>query len=360
MFSDSLSKMKLLASVLFCGSLFAAGKLDLYFINPEDGNAVLMVSPSGESMLIDSAVPMEKSAARILDALRAAGVKQIDYLVTSHYDNDHFGTVKMLAEKVPIRNFIDHGPPLHPDASNRNPVYINYVKEREKGRHLVPEPGETIPMKGVAVKVVTNQGRVLPAPPDAAGMSNPACWMTHLRTENHDEDSQSVGLLVTFGKFRFIDLGDLTWNVSYRLFCPSNKVGTVDLYMITHHGLSLDPEAVGQHSSVTCCNPAEVYGLHPRVAILSSGEDYKIRISTPEGSQTVRHSAGLEDIWQIHYQAQGGKANNAPEQFVACLNTVDCQGGDWIKVSADEDGAFTVTNKRNGFSKTYPAPKAAR
>jgi competence protein ComEC len=353
----------LAAFAICCTSLFAAGKLELYFINPEDGNAVLMVSPSGESMLIDSAVPMEKSATRILDAMRAAGVKQIDYLVTSHYDNDHFGTVKMLAEKVPILNFVDHGPPLHPDSSNKNPVFINYAKEREKGKHIVPESGEGIGMKGVDVRVVTNQGRVLQEPLAGLGIStapNPACWMTHLQDENHDEDSQSLGLFITFGKFRFIDLGDLTWNVSYRLFCPFNKVGPVDLYLITHHGLSLDKEAVGELSSVTCCNPAEVYGLHPRVAILSSGEDYKIRISTPEGWQTVRHSAGLEDIWQIHYQAQGGMDNNAPEPFVACYNTVDCQGGDWIKVTAAEDGSFTVTNKRNGFTKTYAARKDGR
>ena len=351
----------LAALVVGCSLLTAAGKtLDIYFINPEDGNAVLVVSPSGESMLLDSAVPMEQSAIRILAAMQAAGVKQIDYLVTSHYDADHFGTVKMLAEKVRIVNFVDHGPPLHPESSEKNPVYINYVKEREKGKHIVPEPGDKIALKGVDVQVVTNQGRVLPEASASAVAPNPACWMTHLKDENGDEDSQSLGVLLTFGKFRFIDLGDLTWNVSYRLFCPSNKVGPVDLYMITHHGLSLDKEAVGKLSTVSCCNPAEVYGLHPRVAILSSGEDYKIRVSTPEGWQTVRHSAGLEDIWQIHDLAQGGKANNAPEPFIACYNTVDCQGGDWIKVSAAEDGSFTVTNKRNGFSKQYAARKESR
>ena len=181
--------------------------------------------------------------------------------------------------------------------------------------------------------------------------------MTDPREENHDEDSQSVGVLFTYGKFRFIDLGDLTWNVSYRLFCPVNKVGTVDLYLITHHGLSMDRDALGDLSTASCCTPAEVYGLHPRVAVLSSGEDYKLRVSTPRGWQTVRRSPGLEDIWQLHYMAAGGKANNAPEQFVACYNIVDCQGGDWIKATALQDGSFTVTNKRNGFTKHYAARK---
>jgi competence protein ComEC len=349
-----------LALVLFF-RLTAAKTLDLYFINPEDGNAVLVVSPSGESMLLDSAVPSQPSADRILAAMQAAGLKQLDYLVTSHYDNDHFGAVSAIAARFPIRNFVDHGPPLHPEASERNPVYINYVKAREKGSHAVPQPGDRVPIKGVDVQVVTNQGHVLESALEGAGAANPACWNTHLKSENEDEDGQSLGVLLAFGKFRFIDLGDLTWNVSYRLFCPSNKVGPVDLYLITHHGLSLDREAVGDRLwTVSCCNPAEVYGLHPRVAILSSGEDYKLRVSTPEGWQTVRRSPGLEDIWQIHYLAQGGLANNAPEPFIACYNTVDCQGGDWIKVSAAEDGSFTVTNRRNGFSKHYAARKDGR
>jgi hypothetical protein len=238
-----------------------------------------------------------------------------------------------------------------------NPNYNNYVQAREKGNHIVPAPGDRLPMEGVDVQVVSNQGRVLTAPLAGGGAANPACWMTHLKDDNHDEDSQSVGVLITFGKFRFIDLSDLTWNVSYRLFCPANKVGPVDVYFVTHHALTMDKEASGALYSASCCSPAEVYGLHPRVALLSSDEDYKTRISTPEGWQTVRHSPGLEDIWQIHYLAAGGKDNNTSEPFVACLNTVDCQGGDWIKTSVAEDGSFTVTNKRNGFSKQYPARK---
>lgn len=164
------------ALTLACHSLYAAGKkLDIYFINPEDGNAVLVVSPSGESMLLDSAVPMQASADRILAAMQAAGIKQIDYLVTSHYDNDHFGAVKMLAEKVPILNFVDHGPPMIPAASEKNRVYLDYVKARAKGKEIVPQPREKIGIQGIDAQVVTNQGRVLSQPwPARARPTRPA------------------------------------------------------------------------------------------------------------------------------------------------------------------------------------------
>jgi competence protein ComEC len=206
--------------------------------------------------------------------------------------------------------------------------------------------------------VVTSAGRVLSTPLPGAVVPSPGCFMTPERIENEVEDGQSVGLLISFGKFRFIDLGDLTWNISYRLFCPENKIGPVDLYMMTHHGLSIDREAQGAELwSASSCAPAEVYGLHPRVAVLSAGEDYVGRLSTPEAWQTTRSSPGLEDIWELHYQAQGGPQNNSEEKFIACDNVNDCRGGTWIRVSAEQDGAFTVTNRRNGFSKRYEARK---
>ncbi len=163
-----------------------------------------------------------------------------------------------------------------------------------------------------------------------------------------------------YGKFRFADFGDLTWNKSYRLFCPDNMVGTADLYLITHHDISQDYKGAGPWEwGRASAPPAESHGLHPRAAILSAREDYIGRVATSEAWRDTRSSPGLEDIWQLHYQTQGGKLYNAPEPFIANMNTVDDQAH-YIKVSAELDGSFTIVNSRNGFIKRYPARKAAK
>jgi competence protein ComEC len=344
--------------------LFAARTLDIYFIDVDHGNAVLVVSPTGQSMLLDSGPVGHLYTQRILETMKAAGVKQIDYFVVSHYHWDHFGTIEELGSQVPVLNFVDHGPNVEHDRTpefykkwgitKSHPDYDRYVKAREKGNHIVPAPGDRLPVTGIDALVVSSAGKILGKPLPGAGAPSPGCFMTPERIENEVEDGQSLGLLISFGKFRFIDLGDLTWNISYRLFCPENKIGRVDLYMMSHHGLSIDKEAQGEQLwSASSCSPAEVYGLHPRVAVLSAGEDYVGRLATPEAWQTTHSSPGLEDIWELHYQAQGGALNNPDEKFVACDNVNDCHGGTWIKVSAEQDGSFTVTNKRNGFSKRY-------
>jgi hypothetical protein len=339
--------------VLGSTPLPAAETLDIYVFNVDLGNAVLVVTPADQGMLLDAGPPGEKYLNRILRGMKDAELKQIDYLVISHYHWDHYGTVAELAEKVPIRHYIDHGPSIE----KTNALYELYVKTRDKGDHLAAKPGDKIPLQGVEVQVLTSAGQVIAAPVKGGGGFNSACWLSHLRVENEVEDVQSVGVLVEFGKFRFVDLGDVPWNLSCRLFCPENKVGPADVYLITHHAISRGREECGDALWGACsCPPCEVYGLRPRVAILSTNEDYVTRLATPEAWQTIRLSPGLEDIWQTHYQAQGGPANNAPEQFIACPNVVHDEG-DWIKVSAHADGSFSVTNQRNGFTKQYPARK---
>jgi beta-lactamase superfamily II metal-dependent hydrolase len=361
-FSHLLS-LAIFSGVSCAGAGFARETLDLYFIDARLGNAVLVVTPAGEAMLIDAGPAGSDITARILAAMQDAGVKQLDHVVVSHYHWDHFGTIPELAQKVPIRNYVDHGasPWEERDPYWQPQITKQYVATRDKGKHMAVAPGDPIPLKGAEVMVVASGGGALKRPLPGAGGDNPACWLAGMRAENRTEDGESVAVVVSFGQFRFADFGDLTWNNSVRLFCPENKVGPVDLYLITHHAMSMDDDMVGaEEGSSACCPPAEVYGLRPRVAILSAPEAYIFELGTPEAFQRVRLMAGLEDIWQTHYQGQGGDKNNAPEAFIACPYGDDCQGGDWIKVSAREDGSFTVTNKRNGFTKTYPARERSR
>lgn len=316
----------------------AAKDLQVYFIDVEGGQATLFVSPSGESMLVDTGWSGHNSrdADRIAAVAKHAGVKKIDYLVITHYHEDHVGGVPQLAAKLPIRNFVDHGESVEHDRRS-NELYKAYSEYREKGTHLQVKPGDTVPIKGIEVKVLTAAGNEIADPLMGAGEANPLCAADKLRERDETENARSVGTLITFGKFRAIDLGDLTWNKEHDLVCPNNKVGKVDLYITTHHGMDMSG------------SEAIVHALHPRVAIMDNGAR---KGGTPPAWQAMHNSPGIEDIWQLHFAVEGGKDNNSPDMFIA---NIDEQGdqGNWIRLTVHPDGSFTVYNSRNKHTKTY-------
>ena len=315
----------------------AAPKLQIYFIDVEGGQATLFVSPSGESMLVDSGWPDAggRDAARIVAAAKLAGVKQIDYLVITHYHMDHVGGVPQLAARIPIRTFIDHGPSVEHGAE-ADQLVAAYTKAREKGQHLVVKPGDLIPIHGFRVQVLTAAGDEIAQPLPGAGAPNPLCAGAKQRETDPSENARSVGLLITYAKFSMVDLGDLTWNKELGLACPDNKIGTVEVYLSTHHGLDQSGA------------PPLVHALHPLVAIMNNGAR---KGGSAEAWETVHGSPGLEDLWQLHYALESGKAHNAPEAFIA--NPEEHCQGNWIKLEAAPDGRFTVSNGRNGNTKTY-------
>lgn len=342
----------------------ASRTLDIYVIDVEGGNATLFVSPTGESLLMDTGnagAAAPRDAGRIVEALQAAGVKQIDHLIITHWHGDHFGGLAELAKQVPIREFIDHGPNTQPGQLADNFLQNTYPKLYAGAKHTVAKPGDTIAMAGLQVRVVTSAGQTIQAPLRGAGRPNPYC-PEYQPGQNNAEDPQSVGIHVTYGKFRTIHLGDLTKNKEFGLMCPNNRIGTVDLLLGLHHG---------QASSNS---PVLVYALHPRVAIMNDGTR---KGGEPEVMRTVHSSPGLEDLWQLHFSLLSGQEYTVPGMFIA--NTTDEQGAAmpiapvpapppgpgappppahngkayWIKVSARPDGSFTVTNTRNDFSKTY-------
>ncbi len=342
----------------------ATGSLDVYFIDVEEGSSILFVAPAGESMLVDAGSKGNggRDVERVLSVLKQAGVSKIDYLVVTHYHNDHYGAVPELARRVPVANFVDHGPSVetaktkewqkHWELGTDDALYNEYVEARSRGRYLVVKPGDTIPVKGINVRTVTAAGQGITTPLPGGGAANPYCAVTPLRSEDETEDGQSVGILVTFGGFRLAFLGDVTWNKLRRLFCPNNPVGTVDVYVTSHHAMSVDRETGGEVRWGRSGTPeAEVHALRPRVAILNYGERYH-RVGTPRGWRIIRNSPGLEDFWQVHYQTGGGPENNVPESFIANLSAKEC-AGHWLRVSARRDGSFTVANSRTGFSKNY-------
>ena len=343
----------------------AAKTLDIYVIDVEGGNATLFVTPNKESLLIDTGnagpTAAKRDAGRIEDALKDAGLQQIDHLIITHWHGDHFGGLAELASKVPIREFIDHGPNVQPGELADNFLKDTYPQLIAKAKHTVAKPGDKIAMNGTDIVVVASAGQLIQKPLPGGGKANPYC-SAYKPAENNAEDPFSVAVHLTYGKFRTVHLGDLTRNKEFEMMCPINRLGTVDLFLGLHHG-------VGSSNS-----PVMVHALHPRVAIMNNGTR---KGGEPEVMKVIHSSPDLEDLWQMHFSLLSGQEYTVPGMFIA--NETDNQPpmmplapvpapapgpnvppppahegkAYWIKVSAQRDGTFTVTNQRNGFSKTY-------
>ncbi len=334
-------KLFLIVSLAFLSaSLRAADTLDVYFIDVEGGQSTLFVTPSGKSMLVDTGWPgfNGRDAERIVTVAKAAGVTRLDYVVITHYHMDHVGGVPQLAARIPVGTYVDHGRCVE-TGKEADDLVRAYVHERDRASHLIVRAGDQIPIEGTNVRVVAAAGQAIQRPLAGAGEPNPFCAACKPRAVDPSENAQSIGMVITFGKFRMIDLGDLTWNKELALVCPVNKLGTVDVYLSTHHGLD-------QSNS-----PAIVDALHPRVAVTNNGAT---KGGSLEAMQTIRTSPGIEDVWQLHYAQNAGPENNTREPFI--VNVDQDASVSWIKVSADLDGGFSVTNSRNGETKNY-APR---
>jgi beta-lactamase superfamily II metal-dependent hydrolase len=329
----------LTTAILLAPLLHAAKPLEVYFIDVEGGQSTLIVSPSGQSMLIDTGWRgyNNRDTERIVAAAKNAHIKQIDYVLITHYHRDHVGGVMQLADKMKIGTFVDHGPNME-DSKVTREDYADYEKTLPKAQHLVVKPGDKIPVKGLDVTVLSAAGDLIRSPLPGAGQPNPACATAEKKEVDTSENARSLGTLISFGSFRMLDLGDLTWNKELGLVCPNNLIGAVDVYLTTHHGLD-------QSGS-----PQIVDAIHPRVAIMNNGAK---KGGMPSAWQIVKDSPGLEDIWQLHYSIAGGADHNARDSYIANVDEI-CEGK-YIKLTAEADGSFTVFNARNKFEHAYPA-----
>jgi len=321
---------------LLASPVRAAQGLKVYFIDVEGGQSTLLVSPTGQSMLVDTGWPGfdGRDADRIVAAAKLAGVKQIDYLVVTHYHMDHVGGVTQLAARIPIRNFVDHGESIE-SGKNAEELYNAYLAVRAKGKHILAVPGAKIPIRGLDVTILTAAGKHITRALPGSGAPNLLCNGATLKETDPTENAQSIGMLIRFGEFRMIDLGDLTWNKEHDLMCPDNRVGRVDVYLSSHHGVD--------ESGSTLL----VHALDPRVAIINNGAK---KGGSPSAWQVIHSTTRLLDLWQLHYAEAGGDANNTSDQLIANRNSEE---GNWIKLDVQSNGGFTVTNSRNGYSKAY-------
>ena len=341
--------------------------LRIYLVDVEGGNATLFVSPSGESMLMDTGNGGEnadRDVGRIMAAVGDAGVGQIDHMITTHWHADHYGGLAEAGNANP------HWPLHRPRADDREHVraFIDgpYRDLYGAARRTVVTPGDTVPLNGVDVQVMVSAGQVLERALPGAGDPNPHCAEFERQAEDLGDNAQSVGVHIAFGQFRGLHLGDLTANKEFELMCPTNPIGAVDLYIVSHHGLA------GSGA------PVLVHGIAPRVAIMNNGTR---KGGAPKAMMTLHTAPRLQDLWQLHFSLVSGQEYTVPGLFIA--NLIDSQpdsmplaplpppppgsnaaqppvhngAAHWIKVDARRDGTFTVTNSRNGFSKSYEASR---
>jgi beta-lactamase superfamily II metal-dependent hydrolase len=316
-----------------------ARQLLIYAVDVEGGQATLIVSPSGASLLIDTGWPTSdgRDASRIQQAMHDAGISRIDHLLVTHFHHDHVGGVPELVNRVPIGEFLDHGPNREDSDITRADYAAYQTAVQGKPRRIV-KPGDTINIPGLDVTVLTADGEHIASVPGVKPTPNPYCASEPKWDLDETENPRSAGVLVTFGKFRFLDLGDLTKAKEIPLVCPVNFIGTVDLYLVNHHGFNLSN------------SKAFVDAIHPRVAIMDNGAH---KAGSPEAWQTVHESPGLLDLWQLHTAEDSDAAHNSPDALIANPKSASPDGA-YLKVQASADGSFSVMNTRTSQTKTYP------
>ena len=322
---------------------------DIYWVDVEGGAATLAVAPSGESLLIDTGFPGsdDRDAKRIFAAAQEAGLSRIDHLIITHYHTDHVGGLEALAEMIPIGWCYDHG--TNTEESNQRWVdaYLRVCGDKRS----VAEAGQRIPFGGVEVDVVASDGRII-SDPINGGAANPLCATAEQKAQASPENQCSVGVLITYGRFTFLDLGDFNWAKEVELSCPVNLVGEVTVYQTSRHAAFDDAGS-----------PTQLYAIKPQVVVVNNGPRKGLGGTSPGFDEVMtRHyqriagSPGLEGVWQGHRSlfAPGSEDNTAEEMIANLEETADCEGH-WMRASVGPDGTFTMLNSRNRHSRSYTA-----
>ncbi len=332
----------LVAAVWTSPSPKAKKELQVYFVDVEGGQATLFVTPAGQSLLIDTGWPGNdgRDADRIVAAAKKAGVSKINYVLITHFHNDHVGGLPQLVARIPVEAFIDHGDNRESGDAPTDQGWKAYQNLLATGKfkRITAKPGDALPVQGIQATVVSSDGALIGAPLPGAGQDNASCKDSEQRPGDQTENPLSLGTLITFGKLKLLDLGDLTWDKEMQLMCPINKLGKIDVYIVSHHGWF-------QSSS-----PALVHGIDPRVAIMDNGAK---KGGTPSAWDIIEKSPHLEDLWQLHYSEEGGAAHNVASEFIANPDGPDA--ANYLELTAKADGSFDVFNSRTRKTKHYAA-----
>ena len=366
----------LLSSALTVPALAADGTLKIVSVDVEGGGGTLFVTPEGKSLLIDTGWPSnygllpspdgaKNSAERIVAAAKKLGLSKIDYAIITHYHMDHVGGAMELVKLMPVDTFIDHGPNVEhlPPGVKDDPqlpggapdiLYPKYLEATKSAKHIHAKPGQVIQIGSMTDTIVSSNGVVLSKPLPGAGAPNPACDTAESKSSKDvggEENRRSVASLLRFGKVSIALFGDLSWDKERELSCPTGKLGHVNLLIVTQHGSKISS------------NPASIADMHPDIALMGSGGK---KGGDEDPIKTIKASPGLMGFWQTHesfaHPEWSGDKNmianlNPPASAVAAhakdLFTVPPDQGHAIHAEITKDGKITMTNDRNGYSKTY-------
>jgi len=320
--------------------------LDIYFIDVEGGAATLIVTPQKKSLLMDCGWKREdaRDAKRIHQvATQIAGLSQIDYFVASHFHMDHYGSIGELSKLIPIKRFYDHAVMTDLAEDKDFPSLYAEYRKASAGKRRTLKAGDIIPLqKGkppLKLVCLVSNGKVISKPAGVGAGPNPNCQGVKLMEDDPTDNAKSIGILLSFGKFEFLVNGDLTWNIEQKLACPENRIGLVDLYMVTHHGMNISN------------NPALVRAIQPKVSIMCNGPR---KGGHPDTVALLRSLPSLQTAYQLHRNVETSENDNSDRAYIANWEE-DCQGT-FIKASVTPDGqSYTVTVGKDGTPRKYLA-----
>lgn len=323
----------------------APRSLDIFYVDVEGGAATLIVTPAGESILVDAGWPGfdGRDAKRIEQAMKVAGITAIDHMIMTHYHTDHYGGIPELAKRVKVNKFYDHGPMSSLDEDKDFATKYAAYRAAAKDQPITLNPGSSIRLKqapgappvflqALASRAETVSSRGMVSAP------NSECASATQQAEDKSDNARSIAFLLRYGAFNFLDTGDLTWNIEHKLVCPQNMIGEIVLYQVAHHGAN------------TSNNPTMLRSIKPMVAIMNNGPR---KGGHPDTVKALREAPKLKDLWQVHRNTTSTAEQNAPEEFIANLDEQN-DAAHMIRVSVDAaKRSFTVTNDRNGVSRNY-------
>ena len=328
------------------GAATPARPLEIYWVDVDGGAATLIVTPGGESILVDAGEDRDSHADRIHRvAGQVAGLTRIDHFVATHWHGDHYAGATRVNQRIPISNFYDRGFPSESDYAAKGDLKraregIARYRETTRGSSRTLKPGDEIRLSQpewlpkLGLHCLASAGEFLPATGNFT--RNPSCAAGTSKPPDETDNGQSLVLLLSYGDFSFLDTGDLTWELEAELVCPVNRVGRVDLFQISHHGLD------------SSNNPVLIESIRPRVVVVNNAPR---KGAEPETMKTLMRVEGIETIWQVHRNLRTGPELNTDPRFIA---NPEGTAGEFIKATVRADGTFTVQVGAEGAPTIYP------